>query len=101
MFHSRRLPFFPSLQALPAVPAVILSKSLVDKFGIICFEDLNIKNIVKDPIYAKGIMDAAWNKLVTYTIYKAENAGRRVILVNPFNTSQMCSKCGTIIELVA
>lgn len=75
-----------------------LSKSFIEKYGIICFEDLNIKNMVKDPIYAKGIMDAAWNKLVTYTIYKAENAGRRVILVNPFNTSQMCSKCGTIIE---
>ena len=31
--------------------------------------------MVKDPLYAKGIMDAAWNKLVTYTTYKAENAG--------------------------
>lgn len=75
-----------------------LSKTLVDNYGIICFEDLNITKMVKDPIYAKGIMDAAWNKLVTYTSYKAENAGRNVILVNPFNTSQMCSRCGTIVE---
>ena len=35
---------------------------------------------------------------ICYTTYKAENAGRRVILVNPFNTSQMCSKCGTSVE---
>jgi hypothetical protein len=35
----------------------------VDKYGIICFEDLNIKNMVRDPLYAKGIMDAAWSKL--------------------------------------
>ncbi len=75
-----------------------LSKSLVDKYGIICFEDLNIKNMVRDPLYAKGIMDAAWNKLVTYTTYKAENAGRHVILVSPYNTSQMCSKCGTLVK---
>jgi len=75
-----------------------LSKSLVDNYGIICFEDLNINKMVKDPIYAKGIMDAAWNKLVTYTSYKAENAGRKVILVNPYNTSQICSRCGTIVE---
>jgi putative transposase len=74
-----------------------LSKSLVDNYGIICFEDLNINKMVKDPIYAKGIMDAAWNKLVTYTSYKAENAGRKVVLVNPYNTSQMCSRCGTIV----
>jgi putative transposase len=48
-----------------------LSKSLAAKYGIIRFEDLNIQNMVKDPIYAKGIMDASWNKLVTYTTYKA------------------------------
>ncbi|WP_292390380.1 RNA-guided endonuclease InsQ/TnpB family protein [Methanosarcina sp. UBA5] len=75
-----------------------LSKTLVNNYGIICFEDLNIKNMVKDPLYAKGIMDAAWNKLVTYTSYKAENAGRKVVLVNPYNTSQLCSKCGNIVE---
>jgi putative transposase len=75
-----------------------LSKTLVDNFGIICFEDLNITKMVKNPLYAKGIMDAAWIKLVTYTSYKAENAGRKVILVNPYNTSQICSKCGTLVE---
>ena len=36
----------------------------------------------------KHILDAAWSKLVTYTSYKAENAGRKVILVNPKNTSK-------------
>ena len=75
-----------------------LSNILVKNYGIICFEDLNIKNMVKDPLYSKGIMDAAWNKLVTYTSYKAENAGRKVVLVNPYNTSQICSKCGNIVE---
>ena len=74
-----------------------LSKTFIDKYGIICFEDLNINKMVKDPLYAKGILDAAWNKLVTYTSYKAESAGRKVILVNPYNTSQMCSKCGTLV----
>lgn len=75
-----------------------LSKTLVDNYGIICFEDLNIKNMVKDPLYAKGIMDAAWNKLVTYTSYKAENAGRKVVLVDPRYTSQLCSRCGKLVE---
>ena len=75
-----------------------LSNTVVKNYGIICFEDLNIKNMVKDPIYAKGIMDAAWSKLVTYTSYKAESAGRKVMLVNPYNTSQMCSRCGKLVE---
>ena len=71
-----------------------LSKSLVKNYGIICFEDLNIKNMVKDPIYAKHIWMHAWNKLVTYTSYKAENAGRKVILVDP----RILSKCVQLVE---
>lgn len=75
-----------------------LSKQLVDNYGIICFEDLNIKNMTKNHNLAKHILDAAWSKLVTYTSYKAENAGRKVILVNPKNTSQMCSGCGMLVK---
>jgi putative transposase len=31
------------------------------------------------------------------TVTKAEEAGRRVILVNPRNTSKLCSSCGEIV----
>jgi putative transposase len=74
-----------------------LSCSLVNRYGVICFEDLSIDKMAGDPRFAKGIMDAAWRKLVQYTTYKAENAGRRVVLVDPKNTSQMCSRCGQIV----
>ena len=47
---------------------------------------------------AKSILDASWNKLIQYTSYKAEDAGRKVVLVNPANTSQMCSNCGQIVK---
>ena len=47
---------------------------------------------------AKSILDASWNKLVQYTSYKAEDAGRKVVLVNPAYTSQMCSSCGQIVK---
>ncbi|WP_292389219.1 RNA-guided endonuclease InsQ/TnpB family protein [Methanosarcina sp. UBA5] len=75
-----------------------LSKKLVDNYGIVCFEDLNINNMTKNHNLAKHILDAAWSKLVTYTSYKAENAGRKVILVDPKNTSKMCSNCGMLVE---
>jgi putative transposase len=32
--------------------------------------------------------------LIELTLYKAENAGRRMIQVNPSYTSQDCHKCG-------
>jgi putative transposase len=75
-----------------------VSRNLVDKYGIICFEDLNVNGMVKNNCLAKHIMDASWNKLVQYTTYKAESAGRRVVLVDPRNTSKICSNCGTIVE---
>jgi putative transposase len=36
--------------------------------------------------------------LIQYTTYKAENAGRVVILVEPRNTSKQCSGCGEMVE---
>jgi putative transposase len=75
-----------------------LSRSLVNRFGVVCFEDLNIQKMTKDRMVAKSIMDAAWAKLIQYTTYKAEDAGRRVVMVDPRNTSRMFSRCGQIVE---
>jgi len=74
-----------------------ISRQLVDRFGTIMFEDLNITNMQKNHCLAKSIADVAWNQFITITESKAEDAGSRVILVNPRNTSQMCSRCGMIV----
>ena len=75
-----------------------LSHALVSMFGVIAFEDLNIKGMVKNHCLAKSISDAAWNQLVQFTLYKAENAGRTCVQVDPRNTSKLCSACGLIVE---
>ncbi len=75
-----------------------VSRELVNSFGMISFENLNIRNMLQDHRLAKSISDAAWKQLITYTTYKAENAGRRVVSVDPRNTSRMCSGCGTLVE---
>jgi len=36
----------------------------------------------------------SWGKLIRFTVSKAERAGKTVVLVNPYNTSQRCSACG-------
>ncbi len=74
------------------------SRKLVNRFGIIIFEALNISGMLKNHCLAKSIADAAWSQLVNYTRYKAEDAGRKCIQVNPQGTSQMCSGCGEIVE---
>jgi putative transposase len=74
-----------------------LSRRLVLEYGILCFEDLAIKNLVRGNL-SKGIMDAAWNQLIRFTADKAACAGRAFVLVNPRNTSKMCSQCGILVE---
>jgi len=71
-----------------------VSHNLVERFGLIAFEDLSITNMLKNHCLAKSISDAAWRMLVTITSYKAESAGSIVVLVDPRNTSQLCSRCG-------
>lgn len=75
-----------------------VSRQLVDRFGVIVFEDLDIKNMLKNHCLAKSISDVAWNMLVKATESKAAYAGSKVVLVDPRNTSQMCSRCGLIIK---
>ena len=75
-----------------------LSRQLVNNYSFIAFEDLNIKNMIKNHCLAKSIADAAWNMLINATRYKAESAGSKVVLVNPANTSKMCSRCGLLVE---
>jgi putative transposase len=74
------------------------SRKLVNKFAIIVFENLNIRGMLKNHCLAKSISDAAWGQLVQFTSYKAANAGRCAVQVNPRNTSKACSGCGDLVE---
>jgi putative transposase len=74
-----------------------VARKLINNYDLIVFEDLNTNKMLANHCLAKSIADAAWNQLVQYTMYKAECAGRCVVLVNPRNTSQMCSGCGTMV----
>jgi putative transposase len=69
------------------------SRAIVNEYQYICVEDLDIKNMVQDTYLAKSIMDASWNQFYRFLSYKAEEAGRKLGLVNPAYTSQTCSRC--------
>jgi putative transposase len=74
------------------------SRKLVNRFGIIVFEDLSITRMIKNHCLAKSIADAAWGQLATYTRYKAEDAGGVYIEIDPRETSQRCSRCGAVVK---
>jgi putative transposase len=69
------------------------SRELVNRYGFIAFEDLDVHKMIKNHRFAKSIADAGWDQLVRFIAYKAESAGRVIVRVNPRNTSQDCSNC--------
>jgi putative transposase len=71
-----------------------VSRNLIDDFDTIVIEDLNVKKMIQNLHIAKSIQDAAWSELFRQLTYKAEWAGRKLVIVNPAYTSQTCSKCG-------
>lgn len=72
------------------------SRKLVNRYGLIVFEDLNIEGMKTNGYknIHKGIADVAWGKFVDFSQYKAEWAGRGFLKVNPKGTTQDCSGCG-------
>ena len=94
-----------------------VSRTLVDRYDSIVGEALLISNMVRRPgprrhaeggydpngASAKGglnrsIYDAGWGTLVDMIAYKAEDAGRTFIQVDPRNTSRRCALCGHLAE---
>jgi putative transposase len=67
--------------------------ALVRANDTIYHEDLRVKNMVQNHCLARSIHDAAWSQFIAILTSKAEEAGRRVIAVNPRGTSQTCV-CG-------
>ncbi|MCX6690536.1 MAG: transposase [Methanoregula sp.] len=74
------------------------SRKLVNRFKLIAFEDLKIKNMQQNSHLSKSIADVSWGMMVQATKNKAEEAGSRFVLVNPNNTTQLCSRCNQIVR---
>lgn len=70
------------------------SRKLVNSFNTIVIEDLKINDMRKFRSLNKSITDAAWRMFLNALEYKAEDAGKQVVKVNPAYTSQTCSRCG-------
>ena len=74
------------------------SRIIVETYDKIVFEKLQIQNMVQNKHLAKSISDAGWYQLMEMTKFKAEWAGKVVLLVAAHNTTQLCSRCGEIVK---
>jgi len=65
-----------------------LSRFYVNNYDFIAVENLNISGMVRNHNLAQKILDASWGKFLQILSYKAENAGKIVMKVDPRGTSK-------------
>lgn len=70
------------------------ARVLLRQYDVIHLEDLQVRNLVRNPRLAKSIGDASWRQFRTILTFKAACAGKRVVVVPAQYTSQDCSSCG-------
>ncbi|BDI17225.1 transposase [Nostoc cf. commune SO-36] len=78
--------------------AVKLARCVVQSNDLIAYEDLRIKNMVKNHCLAKSINDASWYQFRVWIEYFGKVFKRVTVAVNPQYTSQECSSCGEIVK---
>ncbi len=70
------------------------ARRLVNQYGLIAVEKLNVKGMAQNHCLSKSISDASWSMFRTVLSQKAESAARIIAEIDPAYTSQDCHKCG-------
>ena len=78
--------------------AIKLARCVVQSNDLIAYENLSVKNMVKNHCLAKSISDAGWYQFRVWLEYFGKVFGRATVAVNPAYTSQECSSCGVIVK---
>ena len=76
-----------------------LSTRLIRENQTICVEDLQVKNMVKNPKLSKAISDVSWSEFVSQLEYKAAWYGRNLVKIDKwYPSSKRCFECGHILD---
>ena len=78
--------------------AVKLARCVIRSNDLVAYEDLRVRNMVKNHCLAKSISDAGWYQFRVWLETFGRIFGRVTVAVNPAYTSQECSSCGVIVK---
>ena len=78
--------------------AVKLARCVIQSNDLVAYEDLRIRNMVRNHSLAKSISDASWYQFRVWLEYFGKVFGKITIAVPPHRTSQECSRCGVIVQ---
>src|SRR6266571_4554583 len=74
------------------------ANTLVSSHDVIAYEDLQIRNMVRNHHLAKSIQDAAWGTFISWVKAYGLMHNVPIIAVAPHFTSQECSACGALVK---
>lgn len=75
-----------------------VARCVVRSNDLVAYEDLRIKNLVKNHNLAKSINDVGWYQFRKWLEYFGTKFSRITVAVNPAYTSQNCSACGILVK---
>jgi putative transposase len=75
-----------------------VARCVIQSNDLVAYEDLRIKNLVKNHCLAKSINDASWYQFRKWLEYFGTKLGKVTVAVNPAYTSQECSNCGAVVK---
>ena len=75
-----------------------IARCVIQSNDLVAYEDLRIKNLVKNHCLSLSINDAGWYQFRKWLEYFGVKFGRVTVAVNPAYTSQQCSNCGTQVK---
>jgi putative transposase len=78
--------------------AVKKALCVIQSSDLVAYEDLQVRNMVKNSRLAKSISDAAWSAFRQWLEYFGKVYGVVTVAVPPHYTSQNCSSCGKLVK---
>ena len=75
-----------------------IARCVAQSNDLIAYEDLQVRNLVRNHNLAKSISDVGWYQFRVWLEYFAQKFGKVTVAVPPHHTSQECSNCGRIVK---
>ena len=75
-----------------------LARCVIKSNDLVAYEDLRVKNLVKNHCRGLSINDAGWYQFRKWLEYFGQKFGKVTVAVNPAYTSQNCSSCGETVK---